>query len=160
MSKNTIVDNGNGTSCVVINSNKYGQFMIVIDTDMVSVINGHTWSISKLHNMFYASTSMTKATGKRGVVYMHAVINGTPFGFVTDHISGDSLDNRRCNLRSITNQQNQFNRKTAKGYTTLPNGKYRAQLQLNNRFVHIGVYDTEQEAHEAYLEAKKIYHRI
>lgn len=160
MSKNTILDNGNGTSCVVINSKKHGQFMVVIDTDMVPVINGHTWSISKLHKMFYASTCMTRANGKRGVVYMHAIINGTPPGFVTDHISGNSLDNRRCNLRSITNQQNQFNRRTAKGYTQLPNGKYRAQLQLNNRFVHIGIYDTEEQAHAAYLEAKKIYHRI
>ena len=78
-----------------------------------------------------------------------------------DHINGNRHDNRICNLRNVTGQQNQWNRVTAKGYTwhKLAN-KWSAMIKLNNKSIYLGLYNTEQEARTAYLNAKEKYHII
>ena len=76
-----------------------------------------------------------------------------------DHINGIKTDNRICNLRSVTHQENMWNRKNTKGYY-LHRNKYRSIIYLNNKMIHLGHFDTEEEARNAYLNAKKIYHII
>jgi hypothetical protein len=78
-----------------------------------------------------------------------------------DHINGIRTDNRVENLRQVTNHQNQWNRTKAKGYTWhKPTKKWKAQIQLNGKPIHLGLYDTEEEARNAYLRAKEIHHVI
>ena len=76
-----------------------------------------------------------------------------------DHIDGISAGNNISNLRVVTAQQNSFNRPTAKGYywDKITN-KWRAKIAVNGKQIHLGYFDTEEEARNAYLEAKKIYH--
>ena len=77
-----------------------------------------------------------------------------------DHINRINDDNRICNLRSVTRQENQFNR-TAKGYSwNKHRNKWRARIFLNNKEIYLGLYITEEEARNAYLEAKEKYHII
>ncbi len=78
-----------------------------------------------------------------------------------DHINGIRDDNRILNLRSVTNQQNQWNRKTAKGYYFFKrDNKWLSRIKLNNKLIFLGTYNTEQEARNAYLQAKEKYHII
>jgi hypothetical protein len=78
-----------------------------------------------------------------------------------DHINGIRDDNRICNLRSVTRQQNQWNRNTAKGYYFDKNAnKYRADIRLNNKVIYLGLYHSEEEARNAYLQAKEKYHKF
>jgi len=77
---------------------------------------------------------------------------------VIDHISRNKLDNRIENLRPLTIQENLFNT-DAKGYS-FNKGKWEARIMINRKSKYIGRYNTEEEAHEAYLEAKKKYHKI
>jgi len=76
-----------------------------------------------------------------------------------DHINGIKDDNRIENLRSVTNQENQFNKKSTKGYH-LANKKWRAMICLNHKQIHLGYFDCQDDARDAYIEAKKIYHII
>ena len=62
------------------------------------------------------------------------------------------------NLRIVTNQENNFN-KNAKRFTKSKN-KYRAYINLNNQQFYLGTFNTEEEAHKAYLQAKEKYHII
>jgi hypothetical protein len=76
-----------------------------------------------------------------------------------DHINGDRSDNRISNLRKVTNQQNCFNKKNIKGYYY--NGSsYVSRIKLNGKTIHLGSFDTEEAARQAYLTAKSKYHTI
>jgi hypothetical protein len=78
-----------------------------------------------------------------------------------DHINGDRLNNKLENLRIVTHQQNQWNRTKAKGYSWNKNEeKWRAYIRIDCKLKYLGSFDTEAEAREAYLKAKKIYHII
>jgi len=87
-------------------------------------------------------------------VTMHRLILRATPGQAVDHIDGNSLDNRKCNLRFATNSQNQANahrthgRSRFKGVSYYPNHKrqWMARLRhLGTRF-NLGSYKTEEEA--------------
>ena len=75
-----------------------------------------------------------------------------------DHIDRNRQNNNFMNLRIVTSQENSFNT-NAKGYIK-KGKKFQAHIRINNKQIYLGYYDTEEEAHQAYLEAKKIYHII
>jgi len=77
-----------------------------------------------------------------------------------DHVDRDKSNNFIENLRIVTNQQNLFNQK-ARGYCfNKQRKKWQARIQINKKQKFLGLFDTEEEASEAYLKAKKIYHII
>ncbi len=87
-----------------------------------------------------------------------------PNGYQTDHINSIRADNRLENLQYITPQQNTQKRKTmngrnVKGYT-LKNGKYVAKITVDYKTFYLGSYDTEEEARQAFIDAKLKYHNI
>jgi len=80
---------------------------------------------------------------------------------VTDHINHDGLDNRKENLRAATNSQNQMNRRLIttrngyKGVNLRRNGKYRASSTLNQKSIHLGYFNSKEEAARAYNKFAK-----
>ncbi len=77
-----------------------------------------------------------------------------------DHINRNKADNRICNLRNVTQQVNQWNRNGKGYYFNKAQKKYHAQIRLNNKRLYLGLYDTPEEARQAYLNAKPKYHVI
>ncbi len=76
--------------------------------------------------------------------------------------NGNKLDCRLQNLEWRTRSTSSRNRKTTSktGYTGvyLENKKYRAIITINGKAVHIGMYNTPEEAARAYnKKAKEIY---
>lgn len=76
-----------------------------------------------------------------------------------DHINHITYDNRLENIRNVSHQQNHFNKKIKKGYYK-NQGCFKAVIGVDGKKVYLGHYETEAEAREKYLEAKKIYHLI
>jgi hypothetical protein len=78
-----------------------------------------------------------------------------------DHCNGDRSDNRWSNLRAATRSQNHQNRAakptTGASWHTKA-GKWRAVIAVNGRQFHIGTFDTQDEAAEAYRKAKAARH--
>ena len=90
---------------------------------------------------------------RRGRAYaMHRQIMKPPKGMVVDHINGNGLDNRRCNLRVCTqlqNSQNSRRRRPGKSRFrgVFPRGdKWEAKVQHNGKDNYLGLFDTEVEA--------------
>jgi len=78
-----------------------------------------------------------------------------------DHIDVNRINNHISNLRIVSKQQNQFNRTKAKGFHYNKRiKKYQAYIGVNSKMIFLGLYTTEEEAHQAYLNAKIIYHPI
>ncbi|MEY3252390.1 MAG: hypothetical protein RL227_1363 [Pseudomonadota bacterium] len=83
-----------------------------------------------------------------------------------DHINGDRADNRWVNLRDVTRSVNLQNLRGAKSNNkgtgllgAAPWGKrFRAAIRVNGVDHKIGVFDTPQEAHAAYIQAKRELH--
>lgn len=75
-----------------------------------------------------------------------------------DHINRDRSDNRICNLRSATRHENSYNVpkliKNKSGYKGVSKhplcGKFVAQTTINNKKQYIGLFETAEEASEAY----------
>lgn len=88
---------------------------------------------------------------KDGNVRMHRVVNNTPDDLLTDHKNHDRLDNRKSNLRTVTQKENMGNIKGEKGYCWDSN---RQKWMVRYKNKHIGRYETEEEAKTAYQLAK------
>ena len=91
-----------------------------------------------------------------------------PSGLI-DHINGDPLDNRIANLRSVDSRTNNQNRRRALknnlsgflGVRMRPRDgakPYAAVIEHKGQRTHLGSFATAQEAHEAYLVAKRRLH--
>ncbi len=85
-----------------------------------------------------------------------------------DHIDGDPSNNRITNLREATNAENMQNVRRAQiknkstgllGVTfDKSRGKFSANITINGKTRKLGRYSTAQEAHQAYLTAKRELH--
>ncbi|WP_261505722.1 HNH endonuclease signature motif containing protein [Burkholderia multivorans] len=83
-----------------------------------------------------------------------------------DHINGNRSDNRICNLRLATKKENnhnthQFSENKA-GYTGISwakrQKKWRARIKVDGKEKYLGYFTSKEEAHAAYLDAKRKYH--
>jgi hypothetical protein len=84
---------------------------------------------------------------------------------VVDHINGDRADNRWENLRAVTQRVNRQNMRAAhkdsrSGLLGVSpyRGRFRAQLYAGGKNSMLGTFGTAQEAHEAYVAAKREQH--
>jgi len=72
-----------------------------------------------------------------------------------DHINGIKIDNRISNLRVVTSRENQQNRSEHRDGRLVgarPLGKkWQSQIQVGGKDYHLGMFPTEQEAHETYM---------
>lgn len=83
-----------------------------------------------------------------------------------DHINGNRADNRICNLRSATANENSRNRKTHRNNTSGYKGvtwyararKWQASICVNGKKKCIGYFKCPQAAHEAYCSASVMLH--
>lgn len=124
------------------------------------------WYVWRRANNVYAMRSEMNA-GKRKFTLLHRELLGiTDSRVLVDHVNGNGLDNRRCNLRICTPSENLRNRgKTARNQTgfkgvTLHRGKYRAQIKTSYKNRWLGDFDTALEAAAAYDKAATEFHGV
>jgi hypothetical protein len=80
-----------------------------------------------------------------------------PKDLFIDHINGNKTDNRICNLRLATNQQNQRNNKSKGFYWNKQKKKWKAHIRVEGKLKHLGLFDCPLLARLAYEKASKMY---
>jgi hypothetical protein len=139
----------------------HGYTAIVDEEDFDELIK-FNWSVvrSRDGKRIYAKRTFN---GKNQ--YLHRLLAKTPPGLVTDHINGDTLDNRKNNLRACTHSTNQHN-KSVPGHSSIFRGvswnknslKFEARLRAYGETYHLGYFIDEKEAARAHdLKALEIY---
>ncbi|EPZ5284511.1 HNH endonuclease signature motif containing protein [Cronobacter dublinensis] len=82
-----------------------------------------------------------------------------PDGLQVDHINGIREDNCLCNLRLVTQRENDQNRRKARGYGWNKGcSKWEAYIRVDGVRHHLGLFTSEAAARAAYLKAKARYH--
>lgn len=134
-------------------------FSAVVDDEDFAFLSRWKWTA------FFSGSKPYAARRERGrLVLMHRVVNGTPDGMLTDHIDGDTLNNRRGNLRNATASQNMMNKVGKRGGSSRFKGvwfdrhqsgskRWRAAIILNGAKRYLGRFPTEEEAGAAYASA-------
>jgi hypothetical protein len=82
-----------------------------------------------------------------------------------DHIDGNRANNKLANLREVTNMENAQNTRNPRpnnksGFLGVrkENSKWLAEIKVNYKPTRIGLFDTPEEAHQAYILTKRELH--
>ncbi len=127
-----------------------GRYAIV-DADDFEELSKHKWCLICRGKGEYACR---REKGK--YISMHRVIMNAPDDMVVDHIDGNGLNNRKCNLRICTKAQNKYNSRPRGGSSNYVgvtyhkrSRKYFAVLGFNRERIHIGEFDDPVAAAKA-----------
>lgn len=136
-------------------------YSAIVDDEDFELVSRWSWCAFPSNGNIYAMARTSRKDGPRRSIFMHRVINKTPGPLHTDHINGDTLDNRRANLRSVTRAQNQWNRRPDREGTSkfrgvswqAKSGKWLAMIQANKKRRYLGLFSNERDAAQAYASA-------
>lgn len=131
----------------------------VIDTEDLERIKTLYWYLDS--RGYWISMRDRKTT------FLHRIIMNCPDDMEVDHIEQDPSDNRKSMLRICEHHVNMLNRKySVKNklgivgvYTTI-NGKFRANITVKSKQIHLGTFNSIEEAIKARKDGEKKYYSI
>ncbi|MGA2092049.1 MAG: AP2 domain-containing protein [Sedimentisphaerales bacterium] len=129
---------------------------------------GHLkWSVAGRDGKFYAIRGVRIGPREIKIRSLHREITNAKDGVLIDHQNGNSLDDRRANLRPATKSQNSYNRQNTKskdstskyrGVSYFPRtGRWMARIKYQGKVRYLGYYVNEIDAAKAYDKAAKKY---
>lgn len=129
----------------------------IVDAEDFEWLMQWKWQAGK-HRVGWRAVRTAKLPMRQSFL-MHRQIMNCQDGMVVDHINGNTLDNRRSNLRICNHQENRFNsrqhrpNKHAQFKGVHPNrDKWRAIIMKDRKYIHIGTFPTQEDAARAYDE--------
>ncbi len=133
-----------------------GTSTIVDDDDFDELIK-YKWCCNGSN---YATRSKKMADGRWKMVYMHRELMGNPDGMEIDHINGNRLDNRKCNLRICSSRENMVHiiRKPMSNSGFFGVSKYKnsdkwvARIRTPYGRIYLGSFESPKQAAMAYDE--------
>lgn len=134
---------------------------ILIDYDDFEKCKTISWCVD---NKGYANGGNQKI----GIVRLHRFILNAPKNTIIDHINRNKLDNRKSNLRFVTNQQNLFNSGLSKNNTSGVKGvhfnktckKWCCQITVNRKIIYSKLFDNFESAVFERKRLETIYHIV
>lgn len=129
----------------------------IIDLDDIEIIKPYYWTLDE--NGYVMSKE--HVSGK--TIRLHKLL--CPNFKEVDHINQNKLDNRKCNFREVTRQENVINRPKSKSnssgfigvYWSKKDQSWYSQITFNYRKIHLGYTQTKEEAIIQRLQAELKY---
>lgn len=155
---NSYTDNNDGT---ITGECANGTFLI--DKESLSLVIPYCW---RLNHDGYIETHIRESHVR---LFQHRLIYGIDAiskNMRIDHINGNRADNRKSNLRLVTLSQNAMNRKIPNNNTSGCSGvsynkiqqRWEARIGYEGRRIHLGWFDTLEEAVMARKKAEEMYY--
>ena len=151
--------------CTMADGNKF-----LFDLEDYDKIKNHVWHIVG-HGYVGCTINYHKnEKSKHKNLMLHRYIMGVDSVDweiqVVDHINGDVLDNRKCNLRLGTQEQNSYNQKTPKNnnsgvkgvYYYKKNKKWGVKIRINGSYTFLGLFENFEDAVKVRKEAEDLYY--
>lgn len=128
---------------------------VLIDEEFYDSLSQFSWWAHRSgRSLVYARRFRRTGEAGRKSISIHRVVLGvleTP-EILVDHINGNTLDNRRANLRPATPAQNQANRtgptRALSGFrgVSQTGSRWSARFKTSRKITHLGTFDTAVEA--------------
>lgn len=149
--------NVNKITCYSIGSTDYMPLEggeVIFDSEDQEKVLKYNWKINK--NGYVRTTN--------GRLALHNIIMNVEkhsFSREVDHINRNKLDNRKSNLRLVSRQINNLNTGNQKNNKSSglkgvcwhkQQNKWRAYIMLDWKQIHLGLFDTIEEAYKVRLE--------
>lgn len=143
----------------IVKAKRKGQlFDVLVDDEDFEFVSKTSWHID---DKGYARGCV----GNKNKFMARLIMNATDPNIYVDHKNGNTLDNRRENLRLASNSQNQANRrnhsKNTSGYRGVTfsksTNKWQAAIKVAGKNIHLGVFETPELAGIAYKQAADMY---
>lgn len=141
-------------------TNEYGvgytlkKQVFYFDLEDYDIIKYHCWHIDKDGYL------RTKIGGS--LMSMHRMVYHPANNEIIDHINGNKSDNRKCNLRIATPQQNNINKRTPinnksgyKGVIKRNQNSYQSYIGKDGKQIHIGTFLNLTDAINARIKAEE-----
>lgn len=132
------------------------NFEILLDSEDWNTFQQSKWYLcrkgSRKQKIYLQRT--TKADRE---VYFHRIIMKCPKNKTIDHINGNTLDNRKENLRICSQLENNRNKRKSSGRSSRYIGvhynkiakNWRSQIQSGDKRIEVGSFNSEIEAAKA-----------
>lgn len=123
------------------------------------------WLKCKDYYCSVGSNGYVTATINNKTIFLHRFIMNCPNEMLIDHINGDPTNNCKSNLRIVTMQQNNMNRKKQSNNTSGCTGvywekqcnKWRASITYKGKITHLGLFTNIEDAIKARQDAELKY---
>lgn len=144
-------------------------YVALVDDEDFEFLSKHKWytHYDKGKPRYARGWAFCPTSKRKKYVFMHRVIMGISDPKVqVDHRNGDGFNNQRSNLRDATQSQNRCNmgfpktnKSGYKGVSWKANcNKWVAQIRINNKKLHLGLFSCPILAAVRYDQAAKEYH--
>lgn len=146
-------------------------FSAQVDDQDIGLVSDYNWKAKKLKlsNTYYVYSKKHGGYINGKKIQKSFVLHRMIMGLVTgdrqqvDHINGDGLDNRRCNLRLCNGSQNSTNWKRAnksgfRGVVQIKSTYYAAKIMKDGKHMYLGCFKLPEDAARAYDTAAKELH--
>jgi hypothetical protein len=144
----------------------FSNYFITDDGSIISYRKqGQVRKLKPFLNKGYLCITLQCDNGESKHVSIHRLMwityNGDiPCDMNIDHIDHDRLNNVLSNLRLLTPQQNKWNTE-ARGCSYVSKSDcWKAEITISYKKILLGTWETESEAHQAYVDAKYFYHTL
>ena len=151
-----------------ISTKSYPNRFCIIDDMDYDWVRLFKWSPEEHGHFFYAVRSAKNTVGSRYLVRLHRdIVRARSFEQV-DHKNSNGLDNRRCNLRIVSNMKNQQNRVKRSNLKSRFKGVFPrknkvlpttwfAYITVNKKRFSLGTFYDDITAAKEY-DSKALYH--
>ena len=134
-----------------------------------TILDKEDWTKASKFNWYVQKVASEKYYARRTTddIQLSRFLMNPKEGEEIDHINGDSLDNRRSNLRICTHRENMMNRRKHKNNTSGHKGvswhkakrKWEAGIKINGFHKYLGRFDQIEDAVKAYKEGASLYYK-